>query len=308
MRVPALRLPEWRPSFDWSEGLFNRTVLLYALWTLVLFAVFLFANFPHGLLVQRALRAMELPGMRLDVADARFAWWRGFELQRVRLAPDDPSLPAYFEAPSLYVRPGLSGLLRGELQSIDVSGTLYGGSIDGSISRGATDRVTLNFDGLQLQRYPLLASLLPEAQIDGALSGIVSVETRGGGDLGDVRAAGELGLQAVSLNDANWNGIVIPPLHFTTAATRFSLQGGRLDLQDLVVDGKEIAVEGGGQVVVRQPVSDSVLNLKVAIAPGPEAPDEIKTVLAAFIPPPPRGAKPDAPRVISGTLAKPRIR
>ena len=304
--MPALRLPAWRPSFEWPEGVSSRAVVLYTLWTLVLFVIFLFANFPHGLLLQRALRAIELPGLRVEVADARFAWWRGFELQRLRVMPDDPSQPAYFEAPSLYVRPGLSGLLRGELQSVDLSGSLYGGEVDGSITRGATNRVSLTIDGLQLQRYPLLASLLADAQLGGTLSGVISVEARGE-DIHDIRAAGELGVQNASIADATWNGMAVPPLSFPRAGTRFSLQGGRLELQDLIVDGQEIAAEGGGQVVVRQPIGDSVLNLKMTIAEGPEAPPEIKTLLS-FLPAPPRGGKPDAPRVVSGTLAKPRIR
>jgi hypothetical protein len=43
MRTPALRLPAWRPSLDWSEGLSSRSTLLYGLYTFVLFCVFLFA-------------------------------------------------------------------------------------------------------------------------------------------------------------------------------------------------------------------------------------------------------------------------
>ena len=33
MRVPALRLPAWRPSLDWAEGLGSRSTILYALYT-----------------------------------------------------------------------------------------------------------------------------------------------------------------------------------------------------------------------------------------------------------------------------------
>src|SRR5437868_11325842 len=103
MRVPALRLPAWRPSFEW-EGMTSRGTVLYALYTLLLFCVFLFANFPHKILVQRVLHAVQVPGMRFDVGDVRFAWWRGFELQHLLVAPSDPAQAAFFESPSLYVR------------------------------------------------------------------------------------------------------------------------------------------------------------------------------------------------------------
>lgn len=307
MQLPSLRLPAWRPSFDWTEGLLTRGVILYALYTLVLFCVFLFANFPHGLLVQRVLRSVQVPGLRLDIGDVRFAWWHGFELQRVVVAPSDPTQPAYFEAPSLYVRPAVGDLLRGRLQSLEVSGSLYGGTVDGSLSRGELNRVSLTFDGLQLQRYPLLSAVLQGGQMTGRASGRINVEARGT-DIADIRAAGDLQLADASVTDAKWNQLPIAPLHFDTISAGFDLQGGRLDVQELKADGKEILLDVGGQVAMRTPLTDSVLNLKVALAPGPECPEDMKTLLSAIVPPPAKGAKADAPHVLSGTLAKPRLR
>ncbi|HSQ00234.1 MAG TPA: type II secretion system protein GspN [Candidatus Dormibacteraeota bacterium] len=307
MRVPALRLPAWRPSFDWADGLGSRSTILYALYTLVLFCVFLFANFPHKILVQRLLHSAQVPGLRLDVGDVRFAWWHGFELQRVLVAPSDPSLPAFFESPSLYVRPALSDLARARVQTVALNGSLYGGTFDGSLSGGEVNRVSLTFDGVQLQRYPMFATWLAGGQLAGRLSGAISVETHGT-DIADVRAAGDLQLDGASVTDAKFNQFPIPPLHFKTAGARFDLQGGRLDVQELKADGSEITLDASGQVALRTPLADSVLNLKVALAPGPESPDDIKTLLSAVIPPPAKGAKADAPHTLSGTLAKPRLR
>ena len=307
MRMPALRLPAWRPSFDWTEGLATRGVILYALYTVVLFAVFLLAHLPYKELVHRALQSAQPPGMRIDVSDVRFAWWNGFELQGVRIAPADPSQPAYFEAPSVYVRPAFADLIRGRLQSIDVSGSLYGGTVDGSLSRGELNRLSLNFDGLQLQRYALLGVALQGGQLAGRASGKISVETRGT-DIADIRAAGDLKLVEASLTDAKWNQFPIAPLHFNSVAASFDLQDGRLEVQELKADGQELLLDVGGQVALRQPLADSVLNLKVSLAPGPECPEDTKTLLSAIMPPPAKGAKADAPKVLSGTLAKPRLR
>ena len=307
MRVPALRLPAWRPSFDWFDGVSRRAVVLYSLYTILLFVVFLFANFPHGVFVQRALSAFELPGMQLDVGDARFAWWRGFELQRIRLAPEDPERPAYLETSSLYVRPGLSGLLRGQLRSLQVSGPLYGGTMDGSVTSGDVQRGTLTLDAVQLERYPLLATLLEGGTVTGTLSGALTVEGRVG-DLADVRAAGEVTIKKATLTDAKLNGIAIAPLHFDSITARLNQTGNRLEIQEFDADGKELQVSGSGQVALRAPLADSVLNLKVLVAPGPEASEEMKTLIAAVMQSPAKGAKPDAPRMLSGTLAKPRLR
>jgi type II secretion system protein N len=307
MRVPALRLPAWRPSMDWTEGLFTRGVLLYALYTAVLFGIFLFAHLPYKELAQRVLQSSQPQGMRIDLGDVRFAWWNGFELIDLRIAPADPSLPSYFETPSLYVRPTLAELVRGKVQSVDVSGTVYGGSVDGSVGLGELNRVTLTFDGLQLQRYPMLSSLVGGGQLAGSLSGVVSVESHGS-DIADVRAAGDLHLDGVELLDGKINGFPAPPLHFDAVTARFDLQGGRLDVQELKADGKEILLDSTGQVAMRTPLNDSVLNMKVQLGPGPECPEDLKTLLSAIIPPPAKGAKADAPRTLSGTLAKPRLR
>lgn len=307
MRVPALRMPAWRPSFEWPEGIGSRSAILYGLYTLVLFGVFLFANFPYKALVLRVLQTVQVPGVHVTVGDVRFAWWHGFELQRVVVAPSDPSLPAFFEASSLYVRPSLSDLVRARLQTLGLSGALYDGSFDGTVSSGDVNRVSVTLDGLQLQRYPLLGNWLDGAQLEGRLTGALSVETRGS-DINDVRAAGDLQLAGVSIADAKFNQFPIPPLHFKTIAARFDLQGGRLDVQEFAADGSEITLNASGQVAMRQPLGDSVLNLKVALAPGPEAPDDMKTLISAVVPPPAKGAKADAPRTLSGTLTKPRLR
>ncbi|MGD9764266.1 MAG: type II secretion system protein GspN [Candidatus Binatia bacterium] len=304
MRLPVLRVP--RPSFEWLEAAATRTTLLYALYTGVLFSVFLLANFPHGAVVQRVLRTIDVPGLRIDVGGARFAWWRGIELQDVRVAPLHPEQPDYFRAEGLYLRPGFDGLLDGQVRSFHISGPTYGGGLDGSFHGGQVNRATVSIDGLQLQRYPLLASLLNGGHIAGRLSGAATLEAPNNGD-GEMRAAGELTLSQGSMVDAKWKQLPVPALHFDTVTLKFSLQGSRLEIQELDASGPELKISGSGQIALRPVIADSVLNLKVSIAPGNESPETI-TALLALLPPPTRGAKPDAPRVLSGTLAKPRLR
>jgi type II secretion system protein N len=308
MRLPALRLPAFRPSFGWLDNLGGRSTWLYALYTVVLFLVFALVNFPHHVLVERMLKSIDLPGMRLDVADTRFAWWHGFELEKVRLTPMDPDRPAFLELGSLFVRPGLAGLFKGKINSAHLAGLLYGGGVDADLSAAdGTQRAAVNFDGLQLQRYPLLTSLLDQGVVAGLLSGVVTVENQGG-DNGEVRAAGELALDRASIADVKINDIfTIPTLHFDKTTAKFSMQNSRLDVQELDATGPEIKLSVSGQIALREPLADSVLNLKVVAVPGPNPTDEAKGLLA-LIPPLGKGAKPDAPHVLTGTLKSPRFR
>jgi type II secretion system protein N len=312
MRLPAIRLPSIPMPSEWFEGLISRRTVLYALYTGVLFIVFLIANFPHNVIVQRVLKSVDLSGqgLRLEVGDTRFAWWRGYELQGVRLTPTDPDALPLMEASSLYVRPGLEGLMRGEINSLHLLGLMYGGAVDGTVAMGdGVRRATIALDGLQLHRYPALTSLLQlrDGAVAGNLSGVITIESHGD-DNSDTRAQADVGLDKASLTDATLtNGLALPALHFDRAAMKLSMQGGRVEVQEFEASGPELRLSASGQVVLREPITDSVLNLKFTALPGANSPDEVRTLLS-IIPPPPKGAKPDAPRTINGTLARPRLR
>lgn len=306
MRLPALRMPAFRLSFDWLSGIGGRSTLLYGFYTTVLFLVFFVVNFPHNALVQRVLQSVDLQGqgMRLEVGDTRFAWWRGYELQRVKLASVDPDRPPFVEASSIFVRPRLDGLMHGQINSVHAKALMYGGEVAGefSVSDGMR-RATVAIEDVQLQRYPLVSSFLQEGTIAGLLSGAITLEDHGG----DARAAGELDLDHASLTDAKYGVFPLPALHFDKAETKFSFQGNRLDVQELEANGPELRVSISGQIALREPIGDSVLNLKLTALPGANAPDEVKNFLQ-LLPPLPKNAKPDTPRVISGTLKFPRVR
>jgi len=309
MRWPSLRLPLPRVSFsfDWLDALGGRRFLLYALYTLLLFAVFVVVNFPHDVVVQRALRAVDLGPVALGVGGTRFAWYKGYELRGVQLKQrsSGPESPPILESTSLYVRPGLDGLLRGQLSSVYVSGALYNGAVDArwTTSDGMM-RATLELRDVQLERYRFLTSLFEEGQVGGKISGTVTVESRRN-DWRSGRAAGGLELQGASATAVKVRGFGMPDLHFDTASVKFALQNNRLDVQEFRADG-DAKLSGDGQIVLRNPVQDSVLNLRVSIVPGTDSPDAIKGLLQLI--PRGQGARPDAPVAISGTLRSPRLR
>ncbi len=305
MRFPALRMPAFRLSFDWLSSIGGRRTFLYGFYTTILFLIFFVANFPHNALVQRVLQSVDLQGqgMRLEVGDTRFAWWQGYELQRVKLAPVDPDRPPFVEASSIFVRPRLDGLMHGQINSVHAKAVMYGGAVAGefSVSDGMR-RATVAIEDVQLQRSPLISSFLQEGTIAGLLSGAITLEDHGG----DARAAGELDLDHASVTDAKYI-IPLPALHFDKAETKFSFQSNRLDVQEFEANGPELRLSISGQIALREPIGDSVLNLKLTALPGPNAPDEVKNFLQ-LLPPLPKNAKPDTPRVISGTLKFPRVR
>jgi type II secretion system protein N len=308
MQAPSFRVAMPRLSFDWLEGFGGRRFFLYVLYTLVVFVIFLAVNFPHDVLIQRALRQVDLGSVSLSVGGARFAWHRGYELQRLQVTEKGapPDLPPLLQSSSVFVRPGLDGLLRGEVSSAYLDSSLYGGDLHAAWStQDGMNRVTLQLDGLQIHRYPYLTRLLEKGQIDGILSGAVTLESRNS-DVSSGRAAGKIEIARAALTEATVNEFGLPNLHFDGIVLEFTLQNNRLEIQDFHADGEELKLSGEGQVVLRQPLGGSVLNLRVSIVPGPNSPDAIRGLLDLI--PRPKGSRPDAPIVVSGTIDRPRFR
>ena len=303
MRLPALRLPiSTAGRFEVMSG---RRVLLYTVYTAVLFALFLVVNFPYDVIVQRALREANLGPVHVQVAGTRFAWFNGWELSRVQLIRDATESPV-LESQSVYVRPGLSGLWAGKLSSLYAKADVYGGKVHAKWVGGSDiDRTSLQFDHIQIGLNPFLNGLLDEGQLAGLVGGVVTVEDHRG-NLQAGRAAGEIQLQHLNLTGAKVNGVGVPDLHFETVALKFEYEGGKLELQELNADGAELKIGGTGQVVLARPIQNSILNLRITVLPGAEAPDEIRGLLSLI--PRSKKARPDAPVVIEGTLSKPRFR
>jgi type II secretion system protein N len=308
MQTPSSRIAMPRLSFDWLEGFGGRRFLLYALYTLVVFVVFLVVNFPHDVLVQRILRQVDLGPVALSVGNTRFAWYRGYELQHLQLTEKEapPDTPPLLQSSSVFVRPGLEGLLHGQVSSAYLDSSLYGGELHATWStQDGMNRVTLRLNGLQIQRYGYLTRLLEKGEVGGLLSGAVTLESQNA-DVSNGRAAGNLQLKRAALSAATVNGFGLPDLHFDDIVVEFTLQNNRLEIQDFHADGEELKLTGQGQVVLRQPAGGSVLNLRVSVIPGPNSPDAIRGLLDLI--PRPKGSRPDAPIVISGTIDRPRFR
>jgi type II secretion system protein N len=146
--------------------------------------------------------------------------------------------------------------------------------------------------------------LLDEGQLAGRLSGQFSFEARGT-NLNAAQGSGEVTIDGIGLSAAKVAGFTVPDLHFRQTKLKFTLHAGRVEVQDLTAAG-DVNVQGGGQVVLRAPLQDSILNLRGTVLPTPTTPDALRAILA-LIPRAP-GSKPDAPVTVTGTLARPRLR
>lgn len=304
MQLPKLRLP----SLSFRGGRGGRAVLLYGVYTLVLFAVFFVATFPHDLALRKALATVGLGqgDAPIEFSDVKFAWWRGYQIDGLRVLPPPGAEGSYLELAHLWVRPTLSELIRGNPYALNLSADLYGGSAGGQIDyKNGSLHGDVAWDGLSLGRYLPLLVLLQEGQLSGRVSGAVSFEAPLRNP-GAAQASGDLAFDAASITGGKVPGFTFGDIALKQAKVKFKAGSGRLEIQDLNVSGDVSIQQTSGQIGVRDPLAESTLNLRTNILQTPTTPDWLKTLIAAI--PRPPGAKLDAPVNVTGTIGKPRFR
>jgi type II secretion system protein N len=305
MRFPSIGMPSLGlgDRFDSAQ---TRRVALYVLYTVVLFAVFMLVNFPYLALVDRQLEGLRSGPLRVEVAGARFAWWHGLELLGVRLIDADFGHQPLLEIPRSYLRPSWLGLMRGQLASAELEAEAYGGRTSWQWSSGSdVGRVQGRLEGLQVGRHRALMALFDAGQISGLLSGEVDVEIRKG-DASAAKIDGQLSVDGLAASELVYRGTSLLDLGFDDTTLKFSVQGGRVEIEELNATGPDLEVSASGQIGLRQPVQDSVLNLRATVTANEGARPEIKGLVSLI--PRPKGARANAPIPITGTLAQPRVR
>jgi len=305
MQMPSFRLPSLSLG-DRFEDFPVRTVALYGAYTLVLFLVFLILNFPYGVLVDSLLNDVDLSPAQVSHRGAKLTVTRGLELRGVTVRRPDWTRVPIFEVPRAFLWPGISGLMGGDLTRADIRGDLYAGELRARWSGGDDlQRTILQVENVQVARYPPLRELFVEGQIFGLLSGFVEIEGRAG-DVGTMRANGEIFLDQAGSEGLVYDGLPILDLSFVETSAMFNVQSGRIEIEELTATGPDVNISATGQIGIRGSALDSVLDLKVTIQAADGARPEVKGLVSLI--PRQRGARSDAPLSITGTLRKPRFR
>lgn len=293
---PPITLPE----------LFTRRLFwLYTGYTIIVFLVSLVFTFPHDLLIRRALQNLDRGPLPLRVQSAGVSPRKGYQLQGLRIGGLDDGQPPLLEFSSLWARPLWSEWFRGNFYAASLGAELYGGHMQGNlIYRDMGLNGAVVWQSVQLGRYRGLQMQLEEGQITGNVQGNLTFELRGAA-FQQGQANGELAVEELRVEKARISGWPVPDLHFKQLKSKFRVTPGKVDLTEIAATG-DLLIQGSGSVTLREPYGESLVNLRLTVAPGPQASDTIKAVLALL--PKPAGGKPDAPVTVTGTLSHPKIR
>lgn len=275
-----------------------------ALFTLAVFLVALAWTLPHDLIARRAIdSATATSPVAIDFDDVSWAFPNGWRVKGLRVtstkAPD--STIAFGETT---LRSPLAGLLLGRPESGTIDGRLWEGALAARVSRDAGKaRVDLDLEGADLSRA-LGALVPPPARFAGRAN--LSLDASGDGRT-TASTEGTLRLDArgLEIHELLVRGFPIPDLVFRDVAIAAQMNGSRLQVKELRAEGDQLSVEGSGDVVVREPVAQSSLNLKLSIRVPPDAPPALR-VATALLPKRPAGEAPIY--TLTGTLASPVLR
>ena len=279
-------------------------LVLYGLYALVVFVIALAATFPHELVLRSALEPAASAPIAVEIRGVHLGWMLGYTIDELRLLrrDADPSLPV-LTATRVDAAPSLLGLLRGQPFPVGVRADLYGGTLDGNVDlRSDAFAAHAALAHVDVARYSSLR-LFMEGTLAGRIDGTLELAGSAGKP---ASTTGRIDLRAtdLALEGGKIQGITVPDLHFPELRLEGVVKGGRLDLGDVSARGREVTVQGSGNVLLAHPLAASLLNLELVLTPAGDIPDTLRLALN-LIPGEP-GNHGERKLHLSGTLAQPR--
>jgi len=255
-------------------------------------------------LIRRVLTTFNQGNVNVEFASAGFGGLQGYELTGLKVTPRNAGQLPYLECNRFFVRPAFAELVRGNPYALAISAELYGGTAQGTVNfKGGNLAGDVEWRDISLGRYRTLTTLLDEGQLAGRLSGQLGFEARGP-NFSAGQATGDLSVEGLSMSAAKISGYTVPDAKLNQTKVKFKVGSGRFEIVDLNATG-DVGIQGSGQIVLRDPLSESTLNLRATFLPSLATPDALKGALM-LIPRQP-GAKPDAPVSITGPLSRPKF-
>jgi len=305
MSGTASALANARATLERLTPATGRPLLLYALYTIVVFGLCVLATFPYELAIRQGLRQALGPSISSEVIGARLGWSLTTTIKDLQLLPKGATSPRLLSVQALRIRPSIFGLVRGTPFPITAAAGLYGGTIEGTLDpRPESFDIDARVVGLDLSRYAGLGHFS-----GGTLRGRLNLTVTLAGDrTAPTTLNGQLALTGleIGLEGLDLRGVVVPDLHFGQLQVGGTVTNGRIDITQLSGSGTEIDLAGSGHLLLRDPLNASLLNLQVTLTPTAATPQGLRMAIKLI----PGEEGPDDGRIlqISGPLGAPRLR
>ncbi len=242
--------------------------LTLAAYFFVVFLIFLLFLFPFDL-VKAKLESEFRARTPLELTVGRISprFFNRFALSDVLVS--DKKGKVLFESKSASAGVSLFSLLRGNL-SVSLKADAYGGELRVKARQGTSKQyLRLDADGLDIASYPMLKDL--GLHLAGKLGGNFEMD----GDSGTCRLA----LNGLTSRGLKIKGLPIPDLDFEKGWLETDVKGDRLTVKKLELEGKDLAINAKGDLVLRE---SGTINVIIKFKPSERLSQEQSGLISLF--------------------------
>ncbi len=276
----------------------------YVFYAMACALFFLWALFPSEDFADflETLAARHADGMTVTIEKARPTLTLGLSLKGV-VATRQPVMAV--NAPSVKLRPAYLSLF-GQSPAVSFSAEVFGGNVKGTVRLDRSSKGGVGVEKMVLEEIDLslfrqqVTGFMPNVGLEGMLNaeGGYSPEGRGNG-----------------LLNLNIKNLVVQPaeplfsvksLTFTDVTAAINIKSRRLDIENCVIDGREIDGTMKGSVLLREPLESSNLRLTGSLKPEKTLLEELgKTMPIEAVVGGSMNEDGEIPFSVSGTAASP---
>ncbi|MBY0276363.1 type II secretion system protein GspN [Candidatus Binatia bacterium] len=301
---PAATVPRGRLGRIAAALRARAELIGYVLFTLAVFLLALVWSLPHDLIAARAIEVATAGSpVRIGFRTVALAFPNGYRFTDLRLTPLGASQPVATLS-EVTLRVPLAGLLTGSFRQAVVDGRAYGGTFRGW-ARLDGDRAAGALDAKGIRLEPALAPLVPPpGRVQGTAD--LAFDLRGDGRTTQ-SAEGNvtLAVRNLVLEQVSVRGFRVPDVAFPTVDASAQVFGARLQVKEVRAAGDDLRFDASGDVLLREPLPQSVLNLRMSVEIPPGAPPAFKLINGLL----PKRNPGEAPSyTVKGTIGAPVVR
>lgn len=301
---PELAVPRGRLDRISAVLRARAEILGYVGFTLLVFVVALVWSLPHDLIAARAIEVATAGApVRIGFRTVSLAFPNGYRFTDLRVTPLGASQPVATLS-EVTLRVPIGGLLTGNFRQAVVDGRAYGGDFRGW-ARLAGNRASGALEAKGVRLEPALAPFVPPP---GRVQGTADVSFQLTGD-GRTTQSSEgdltLAIRDLALDQVSVRGFRLPDVAFPTVDASAQVFGARLQVKEIRAAGDDLRFDASGDVLLRDQLPQSVLNLRMNLEIPPNAQPALK-LLSGILPKKNPGEPPGY--TVKGTIAAPVVR
>lgn len=270
-------------TFFFDYKLLLAKVGAYLLVVVIFYFIFLWFFFPYNELATRLTDEFQTKtGMNVTIRNATGAFPLGIDLSdvvvtKIMSSNENPLL----EARTIKIVPDLLSLFRGWV-TLKVYARLYNGEAWINISSNKTDFSTkCKLKNIYIDKYSLIKSNYG-LNLEGILNANFNI-TGSLTNLNKDKGNAVVKINHMILHPSKILGIfTLPNIDLGDINIPIYIKEGRLSFQDANQASKDLSSKLDGNIILLNPISNSILNLKLKFNPSPELDQQIKKVIPIF--------------------------